>query len=397
MSAPWPRSALDRALGFARPPPIRAELLLDEVRETAGASAAILAPIAEPLSVLASALDSEARLSPLGRFIARTRLRQHLAQRIAIARDRGEIPELTRERIQSPIFITGLPRTGTSILFHTLAQDPRLLSPLQWMLRTPSPPPGARPEDRAKKIAGTARNLKGLDRLLPELGPLFPIGAELPNECAVITADVFQSILFSLGYDVPSYDAWLRASDFRPAYRFHREFLQQLQWKWGRERWLLKSPQHLLSLDGLFEIYPDAWIVQTHREPVEEIASLCNLAAALRSLSSRDLRLRELGPALLGFWSDALARASSFRRERPELRERFVDVAFSDLEEDPIGEIRRIYARIGFDLSDLIERKLADFVRTHARPCIEFPRNALETFGLDAAGVEKELAWHPAR
>jgi hypothetical protein len=397
MGASWLRSALNRALGLARPPPIDAGLLLAERRETAGASEAILESIAEPLSALASALDSEARLSPLGRFIARTRLRQHLSQRIAIARDREELPELSRECIRAPIFITGVPRTGTSILFHTLAQDPRLLSPAQWMLRTPSPPPGARPEDRAKRIAGTARNLRGLDRLLPELGPLFPIGAELPNECAVITADLFQSILFSLGYDVPSYDAWLRASDFRPAYRFHREFLQQLQWKSGRERWVLKSPQHLLSLAALFETYPDAWVIHTHRTPVEEMKSLCNLAAALRSLSCDDLRPSEMGPALLGFWSDALARVSSFRRERPDLRERFVDVAFDDLAADPIGEIRRIYERVGFDLPDPVAEELAAFVRAHARTRIEFPRNSLERLGLDAASVEKELRWHALR
>ncbi len=395
MHAPWIRKITSRALGLARPAPLEADPLLDEAcRRHPGASPVLLEELREPLRVLVSALDQEARLSPLGRFIARARLRQHLDHRLAIAWDHQALPELGKQSIQAPIFITGLPRTGTTILFHTLAQDPRLQSPLQWMLHSPTPPPYTDPSDQGKRIAATARSVNALDRLLPELQAVFPIGAALPNECSVITANIFQSILFSLGYEVPSYDSWLAGSEFRRCYDFHRQFLQQLQWNSARVRWILKSPQHLLSLDALFEAYPDAWIVHTHRSPLEEIGSLCSLSATLRSLSSDAVAPRTLGPALLAFWTDALRRAFDFRSRRKDLRRRFIDVEFGALERDPMAEIHRIYREIGLPLPPEFDIRLRDFLLANPRHRRGVHRYSLETFGLTPATIEKELGWY---
>jgi hypothetical protein len=348
----------------------------------------------EPLARLVRALEQEAGLSPLGRHIARWRIQGSLANRLKLQADRSRHPEIARERVEGPLFIVGPPRSGTTILFHALGEDPASLAVQQWKLEFPSPPPQARAGPRDPRVRSTARKVALLDLLLPDLRSLYPLGAELPQECVVIQGHEFTSIMFSIGYRMPSYDAWLFDVDQREAYAFHRRFLQQLQWKVSAPRWVLKSPGHLLALPALFETYPDACVVQLHRDPVEVIASLANLTRMLRRLSSRRVDPVELGTQTAAFWARALERAHAFRERHPELRNRFLDVQFSDLCGDPLEVVHAIYRHCGRSLAADAELRIKRFLDANLRPAREASPERMRVYGLEPAREAQRFAWY---
>src|SRR5512143_2892637 len=243
----------------------------------------------EPLGVLLAALEREAALHPLGRVIARSDLTRLLENRLRMTDVLARHPEIAAAPVARPLFVVGLPRTGTSILHELLAQDPANRVPMTWAAMHPYPPPERATYRSDPRIAALDQHLSGVDRLLPEFKKMHPMGAELPQECVALTAHDFASMLFSTTHRVPSYQAWLDRADLRPVYASHRRQLQYLQWRCPAEHWVLKSPGHLWALDALLAEYPDACVVQTHRDPLRVIASLASLVATLRSMASNDI------------------------------------------------------------------------------------------------------------
>lgn len=336
----------------------------------------------EPLARLIDALEREAQLSPLGRVIARFRIHGHLVNRLRIVADREREPSIARERIQAPLIIVGPPRTGTSILFRTLAQDERALSPLAWKLQFPSPPPPRHPKGIDRRFLRVRANEIFLNGVIPDLRKVYETQAELPEECVVLKGHEFTTIMFSIAYSVPSYEAWLLDCDQRPAYDWHEWLLQQLQWNTGGGHWVLKSPEHLLSLDCVFEKYPDACLVQTHRDPLEIVPSLASLTRILRSLSSERIDKTHIGREVAGFWAEVLDRAEAFRAAHPELQKRFLDVRFEEICEDPLAVIRRIYVHFGRELTHESEEGMKRFLRRNPRGKHGEHHYTLEEYGL---------------
>ena len=179
----------------------------------------------------------------------------------------------------------------------------------------PWPPPERASFESDPRIAQVEKHFSGIDRVLPGFQAMHPMGARLPQECVALTAHDFASLIFHTSYRVPSYQAWLERADLRPVYASHRRWLQYLQWRCPAERWVLKSPGHLWALDALLAIYPDARIVQTHRDPLEVVASLVSLITKLRGLGSDAVDPLEIGAD----WASRLAaglRLASDARER---------------------------------------------------------------------------------
>src|SRR5262250_529677 len=185
----------------------------------------------EGLNRLLQALIAEARLNLLGRVVARDSIVGHLANRLRLEQDRRRHPDIAAQPIRRPIVITGLPRSGSTLLHSLLAQDPANRVPLTWEMLTPSPPPDGATYECDPRIAITEKRLRWLDRLAPEFKRIHPVGARLPEECVVILSHSFLSFQFSTTWLVPTYQAWLEEQDLTPAYRVHRQFLQQLQWR----------------------------------------------------------------------------------------------------------------------------------------------------------------------
>jgi hypothetical protein len=342
----------------------------------------------EPFERVVRALDGEARLNLVGRIAARQDLLRLLSNRLRMIDDAKRHPDILDEPIRRPIFVTGLPRTGTTLLHGLLAQDPSSRAPLTWEMMFPSPPPRRRPGARDRRAALAERQIRWFHRLSPEFRTIHPTGGDLPEECLVIASHAFVSFQFQTMYDVPSYEAWLEQQDLRAVYRWHRRFLQQLQWRSPAARWVLKAPAHLFGFEALFDAYPDAAIVLTHRAPLEVVGSLASLTAVLRGTFSDDVDPFAVGAEMTRRWSGALFGALRARDAGRVPGERIVDVSYSELMRDPIGVVDRIYRSFrsfGLELTAEVEARMRTYLAANPKDKSGRHRYTLEEFGLDAA------------
>ena len=210
----------------------------------------------EGLGLLCDGFVAEARLNEIGVEIAALDVVRALKNRLQVVDWRKTHPEIAQEKIERPIFIVGQPRTGTTILFDLLAQDPALRPPLSWEVDAPLPVPQPETYETDPRIAETQATLEMSEQIIPGFMTWHPMGAQVGQECVRITASQFCSMIFSVQYRLPSYYKWLLyQADHRPAYRFHRIFLQHLQ-SGVPGQWLLKSPAHLWTLDALVADLP---------------------------------------------------------------------------------------------------------------------------------------------
>lgn len=316
----------------------------------------------DPLARLVRSYDTEAHLTILGRIIARTDLIRTLTNRLRVVDEWTRHPEILRGNVERPLFVLGLPRTGTSILHELLAQDPANRVPMSWEVQTPWPPPEQATFHTDPRIAEVERHFAGVDRLIPDFKSIHPMGALLPQECVAITAHDFASMQFHTTNRLPSYQAWLDDADLTWVYRQHRQWLQYFQWKAPAARWVLKSPGHLWALDALLAVYPDARIVQTHRDPLKVVASLVSLICTLRSMATDEIDPLEIGAD----WAARLARGlekTMAVRERMKLPSSQVfDVAFPEFMRDEIGMVKRVYDHFGMTLSAEAEANMRRFL-----------------------------------
>ena len=334
---------LDRALGKLLP--FEADVLQAKAARRAGHDD-FAADIHQPLQILLQSFQQQAGLKPIGRVVAFNDVLALLVNHLQLRHDHQHWPHTADENIDRPIFITGLPRTGTTLLHALLAGDERLRAPLTWEVMSPSPPAAASSEKELRRRRLQARaKLRWLDRLAPGFQAIHEVGAELPQECIAITAQAVRSLRFLVTYRLPDYADYLAQTDMRPAYHWHRNFLQQLQHGQPSLRWVLKAPGHLADLDALLAEYPDAVVIQTHRDPVQTIPSLASLRLNMRRAFARDPDATEIGAEVSAYWHDALQRCQRVRDT--SAAERFVDVCYDDLMRDPAATLASVSAQIG--------------------------------------------------
>ncbi|MBK6575507.1 MAG: sulfotransferase [Sandaracinaceae bacterium] len=351
----------------------------------------------EGLECLIDSLEREAQLHVIGRISAKTQIVDALSVRLELLAHRKAHPEVDGERIERPLFVLGLPRTGTTILYELLALDPSSRSPVMWELSRPCPPPEPETYANDPRIAPIEQHLARFRRMVPTLDAIHPMGATLPQECLVTMAPSFRSYQFPLSFHVPSYVQWCTQADLAPAYHFHRFFLQHLQSRFRRERWVLKSPAHLGQLDALLAMYPDARVIQTHRDPVEVIPSVSSLHHVVRGFGSDGLDPHALGAAQVEYWGSALTRTMASRDQRPDLAQQFTDVHFEELLADPIAVVERVYAHFQMPLVPSTVDVMRAYLAAHPRGVHGQHQYSLEMFGLNAAGVAEKFGAYRAR
>ncbi len=336
---------------------------------------------------LLESLECDAQLTAFGRYFAQRQVLELLIHRLRLIDYRKQHPELARERIERPLFVLGLPRTGTTLLYALLALDPRHRSPLSWEVDDPCPPPEAARYTSDPRIARTEARFEQLRKLAPGFQAIHPIGALLPQECIVMTACEFYSVRFEMCFNVSGYQDWLVKQDMRDAYRFHRRFLQHLQSGCPADRWVLKSPGHLGPVDALLAEYPDAMIVQTHRDPLSVIPSVSSLEYTMRGVASDDVDPKEIGRQQLRFWSTLLDQGIDARNRLPEKSAQFMDVQFQEILSDPLGCLRRIYDHFELDPGPDFERRVSEYLAEHPRDEHGSHEYSLESFGLQTEDV----------
>jgi hypothetical protein len=345
---------------------------VDEYAEAAGAATGLTdfgaTTWRDGLECLVDSLQNDAALNELGVAVTDGEITTYLTDRLRIVADANAHPERAAVDVVPPIVIVGQARTGTTILHDLLAQDPATRVPLTWEVDRPCPPPEAATYYTDPRIAEVDATLAGVDLVLPEFRAMHPMGARLPQECVRITASDFRSMIFPTQYRVPTYARWLiDEADMQPAYQWHRRFLQHLQSHVPAERWVLKSPGHIWCLGDLLAEYPNALLVQTHRDPLRIIASVSSLIATLRTLASDRRSISEVAVEFSDYLIDGLDRSVTAREDGTVDLARVVDVHFSAFMRDPFATIHSIYDALGLELTNATEAKMRAFLAEHGQ------------------------------
>ncbi|MGB8328592.1 MAG: sulfotransferase [Polyangiales bacterium] len=345
----------------------------------------------DALPLLSEAIESEADLNWLGRVMYRQSLLGFLQNRFSVYGYRAAHPELAGVPIERPVFIVGFPRTGTTILFNLLAQDPANRVPLSWEVQFPDPPPQSATFATDPRIEKGRTYFGHMDTMAPSLASIHEVGSELPQECMPILAQSLLGPQFSVTFNVPSYQGWVDEQSQAPAYAYHRHFLEHLQSKHVSERWVLKSPVHLRSLDALLTEYPDARIIFTHRDPAKTVPSLASLIYVIRGLASDSVDPHVLGQQQLQWWADSLDAAMAARDKHSDKFEQFMDVQFEDVVADPIAVLGRAYERFEMPWTDETERRMRAFLAQNPRGKHGSHQYGLEDFGLTLGQIRERF------
>jgi len=341
----------------------------------------------EAFDVLVESLNRDAKLNAFGRFFATRQLMELLTQRLQLVAARASDPAIAAQRIERPLVVMGLPRTGTTLLYGLLAQDPGNRSPLSWEVDDPCPPPEAATYHSDPRIQITEKRFEQLRQLAPGFQAIHPIGALMPQECIVLSASAFRSIRFEMCFDVASYQEWLKTADLAPAYRWHRRFLEHLQSRHALDRWVVKSPGHLGPVDALMAEYPDAMVVQTHRDPQKVVPSVSSLEYTMRCVSSDEVDAHALGDQQLRLWSAYLQRGMETRDRLTQHAGQFLDLHFAEIVADPLACVARIYDHFGLELNADAESRMRDFIASNPRDAHGTHNYTLGMFGLERDAV----------
>jgi len=338
-----------------------------------------------PLGILLRSFERDARLNLLGRITVHSEMVRVLCNRLRMQRDRALFPAIAQERVQKPIFITGLPRSGTTFLHALLAQDPACRAPQVWEVMHPSPPPETASYQSDPRIARTRKELSWIEILMPDFDKCHTIEACLPQECIAMTDHSFLSYVFESMYFVTSYRSWHDRQDKRPAYETHRRFLQHLQWRCPGAPWVLKAPSHLMALESLFAVYPDAQVVLTHRDPLKVLPSCASFAKVLRAPFTGSIDLKALGAEVSRRWTDSADLVTRLRSEQKQLQGNFFDVNYPELIRDPMAVVSGIYRHFDRELTPEAETAMRRFVEQNPKDKKGAHLYSLEEFGLDPA------------
>jgi hypothetical protein len=336
-------------------------------------------PIERPLHVLADSLEREADLHPLGRFLMRIHLQSLLETRLRLNEEWRKQSILADLPFRQPIFVAGMPRSGSTFLHELLAEDLANRAPRVWEVMFPLPVGrSAKPDPRARRAAA---QLWWFRRLAKSPDSVYPMRATTPHECVAMHSYTLLSQEFVSTARIPGYESFLRASDLTPVYVWQKRFLHYLQLGSSEKRWVLKAPDHVYGLKELFSIFPDAVIIQTHRNPLEVLRSSIQLTEVLYNLfawpGDRD-QLAEREAMLL---ARAMEKFIEFRDSHPELAKRFIDVSYSDLVADPLASVRRVYEQLEISLTEESTQRMRQLISQRARYRKHNP--TLTEFGID--------------
>jgi Sulfotransferase family len=376
-----------RRLG-AEPPSLDADDLLRAARRRAGASELGAWRFEEPLDRLLKSYRDEAQLTTLGRITVRELVVSLLENLLLLEAQRRASPAIEREPVTDPVFIIGLPRTGTTHLHGLVSQDPGNRAPLTWEVMYPAAR-GVTADEIAPYRARAKQRLDWANRLAPEFVRIHPIGADLPQECIAMHAQIFMGIQFHTTHNVHSYEDWFEGDSQDLAYDFHRRLLQHLQASRPGNRWVLKAPGHLFSLGALLRRYPNARIVQTHRDPLRAIASMASHATVLRRAFSDSADPRQIAADWTDRWARALDDFLVVRERFPAAQ--FLDVSYETIEGSPIEAVERVYDFLGGPLTAAARESMSRFLAANPKDKHGAHRYTLEQFGLDRAALTRRF------
>ena len=345
----------------------------------------------EGLAVLLESYAADELLTPLGSKVKRAELRGALVARLLSEAGWKQYPGHADVPVTQPIFVTGLTRTGTTALHRLLCADPAAQGLEQWLCEVPQPRPPRETWEHNPVFAHIKAGFEQFHAANPEFAGVHYINADVVEECWQLLRQSAMSISYESLAHVPTYSAWLARQDWVPAYRRHRRNLQLVGLNDVGKRWVLKNPSHLFALDALFEVYPDALVVQTHRDPRALMPSSCSLSA----LATADCSECFVGETIGRDQLDLLGRGATLFMQARERHDpaRFCDVQFEDLQRDPVGTVHAIYERFGLSWTDDVRAAVAiEDAVARSGPRAPAHRYTLSDFGLTEEQVDERFA-----
>ncbi len=345
----------------------------------------------EGLRVLLESYAREAALTPVGNKVTRALLRSALVARLISESGWRQHPEHADVPIERPIFVTGMPRTGTTALHRLLTADPGHQGLELWLTEVPQPRPPRESWESDPVFTGIQEGFRRHHVEHPEFMGLHYIAADQPEECWRLLRQSMASVSFESLAHVPTYSRWLDGYDWGPAYRRHRANLQLVGLPDAGRRWVLKNPSHLYALDALMAAYPDALVVQTHRSPRTAVASACSLSAHATQGWSEVFVGERIGHDQLDLLGRGVDRFAAQRRRYDPAR--FVDVYYDDFVADPVGTVAEVYDTFGLSFSEAARAAVRELHRESTSGAgAPSHRYSLGDFGLSAAEVDERFA-----
>lgn len=346
--------------------------------------------ILEGLDVLLRAYAEEAGYSERGSQIAHAELVTQMANRMKVEAWLKDHPELLQRPIEKPLFVFGLPRTGTTLLINLLGSAPERRSLLRWEAYDPVPRP--RPEELhagPRYQAMQDRTQMSL-KFMSKIAAIHYEDADSPTECQFAMAPSFCAQVYEAQADIPSYRDWLlNKADYLPAFRYQKRLLQLLQAEAGG-RWTLKNPWHPLWLPALTEVFPDAQLVMTHRDPADVLGSIGSLIEKVRRIYSNEVNLHRIGETFLETFRIMVDRQQTFRDQRGQGA--ILDVQYADVTKDPISEVERIYEHFGDTLTPAARAAMERYMAENPKGKHGTHEYSLEDYGLTRERVHAEFA-----
>jgi hypothetical protein len=348
----------------------------------------------EGLERLVRSVNDEATLNEFGEAVLPLLISSRLRSRLEIEDWYRRHPEIGDETITAPLIGLGLPRTGSTALSFLLAEDPHARSLRLWESGQPCPPPSTvEPPD--PRIAETEANMAIQNEMNPRLSALVPSAPTGPMECQELMALDFRAHYFPAFAHLPSYTEWLIDADLTSTYRYERRALQLLQWGEPTRPWRLKCPSHLLWLDALDSVFPDARFVMTHRDPTDVMVSVADVYHQVGMQFSDDLDLHYLGRLNVDQWVTGMDRLLTFRDGGRD--DRFFDIDFRAMQSDPIGEVTRLYDWLGEPVTPEFESGMRRWWADNAEHREENVHPEPAEFGLDLDEVRSRFATYTTR
>ena len=343
----------------------------------------------EPLEILLRSLRDEARLNARGVFMMHHTMLRLLTNRLLTEQAFVENPAMIDTPIDRPLYIIGFPRTGTTLLHNLLACDPAARWLRLWEGLYPAPSPQSLINDpRIGKVEDWAN---GFDKAVPRLATAHKLEPRGPEECLWLIEHTFTDLIFELRAHVPTYSHWLAEHEADVnIHQYYRRQLQMLGAHCNGSHWVFKAPRHLPGLAGLLEVFPEARIVQTHRDPVAVLPSLCSLCEILRSAASDVIDKPAIGTHWHARLKSIVERARAVRAT--VAKGQILDVQYADLVTDPIATVRQIYDQHGYGFTKPFETAMRQWLSKNHQHKHGAHRYTLEEYGLNEAQVLESLS-----
>jgi len=346
--------------------------------------------ILEGLEILLKSYAEEAKFTERGSQIAHAELVTQLSNRMKIEDWLAKHPELLDRPVEKPLFVFGLPRTGTTLLINLLAAPADRIAFLRWLAYDPVPPPFPNELHAGPRYQAMQDKTQMALKYMPEIAAIHYEDADSPTECQFAMAPSFCAQVYESQADIPSYRQWFyHEADYLPAFRFEKRLLQVLQAE-TPGRWTLKNPWHPLFLNELTEVFPDAQLVMTHRDPADVVGSICSLIKHVRGVYSAEVDLGRIGETFIETFRLMIARQQAYRDKHGA--DSILDVQYADIMRDPVGEVRRIHAHFGEPCTEEAEAAMAAYMAANPKGKHGKHSYSLEEYGLTREGVRAEFA-----